>query len=106
MHVADMASASIFIMNLDEKNYSKVTTEYLSHVNVGSGDEISIAELARLIAQVVGFSGVIKQDTSKPDGPPRKFMDSSILRHLGWKPKISIHDGLMSAYQSFLVNKG
>lgn len=105
MHVTDMATASIFIMNLDEKNYSKVISEHLSHVNIGSGDEISIAELARLIAQVVGFSGVFKQDTSKPDGPPRKFMDSSILRHLGWKPAISIHDGLTDAYQWFLANK-
>jgi len=105
LHVADMATASIFIMNLDKKNYSQVISEQLSHINVGSGEEISIGELARLIAKVIDFSGKIKQDTSKPDGSPRKLMDSSKIKSLGWSPKITIHDGLVDAYQSFLAYK-
>jgi GDP-L-fucose synthase len=106
MHVADMASASIFMMNLDKNNYSEAISEQVSHINVGSGDEISIGELARMIAQVVGFQGIIKQDISKPDGPPRKLMDSSILSYLGWESSIPIYDGLIDAYQWFLDNKG
>lgn len=101
LHVYDMARASIFIMNLDEKLYAKSIKSQLSHINVGSSEEISIAELAKLIARVIGFSGTIIQDLSQPEGPARKCMDSSTLNSLGWNPSIALDIGLSDAYQGF-----
>jgi GDP-L-fucose synthase len=92
LHVDDLASAAVFLM----QNYSQA-----EFINVGSGEEISIGELARLIAQVVGFEGEIVHDRSKPDGTPRKFMDSSRLLGLGWKPGIGLRDGIASTYEWF-----
>lgn len=97
LHVDDLAEACLFLMN----SYS-----HEQFINVGSGIEISISDLAQLIAQVVDYKGTIIFDTSKPDGTPRKLMDTSKLNKMGWKPKISLRDGLTSAYQNkFLTSK-
>ena len=104
LHVDDMARASIHIMNLPLDEYQNVTTPRLSHINVGSGTDCSIAELVALIAEVTGFNGSIDYDTSKPDGAPRKLMDSNKLRSLGWQPQYELKDGLMNAYQWFVEN--
>lgn len=91
LHVDDAADACIFMMmNYDESGF----------LNVGSGDEISISELARLIADVAGYNGKIVFDRSKPDGTPRKIMDSTKLNLLGWQPKIGLHEGLKAVYES------
>jgi len=102
LHVDDMAAASIHVMNLDSGLYQQHTQPMLSHINVGFGSDISIAELAILIGQTVGYKGGITYDSSKPDGTPRKLMDSSRLNALGWQADISLTDGLVSAYQDFL----
>ncbi|KAL2465687.1 putative GDP-L-fucose synthase 2 [Abeliophyllum distichum] len=90
LHVADLADALVFLM----EKYSG-----LEHVNVGSGKEVSIKELTELVKEVVGYEGEIVWDSSKPDGTPRKLMDSSKLEGLGWEPKISLKDGLMDTYR-------
>ena len=77
----------------------------LSHINVGSDEDVSISDLASLIASVVGYQGNISFDTSKPDGAPRKLMDSSKLKTMGWKPQIGLHEGLIDAYKWFLANQ-
>jgi GDP-L-fucose synthase len=92
LHVDDLASAALFLM----RNYSAAEI-----VNVGSGEEISIADLARLIAQTVGFNGEIRYDRSKPDGTPRKLLDTSHLLSLGWKPGISLREGTSATYAAF-----
>lgn len=102
LHVEDMAEASLFIMNLARSLYVSCTTPMLSHINIGTGQDISINELASLIAKVTGFSGRIVYDTTKPDGPPRKLMDISRLNSLGWKSRISLSDGLRSTYNWFV----
>ncbi|XP_075475122.1 putative GDP-L-fucose synthase 2 [Primulina tabacum] len=95
LHVDDLADALVFMM----ENYSG-----LEHVNVGSGKEVSIKELAGLIKEVVGYQGKIVWDSSKPDGTPRKLMDSSKLASLGWEPKISLKEGLEDTYRWYLEN--
>ncbi|CAN4084355.1 unnamed protein product [Withania somnifera] len=97
LHVDDLADAVVFLL----ENYSD-----LEHVNVGSGVEVSIKELAELVKEVVGFKGELIWDTSKPDGTPRKLMDSSKLVGMGWKPKISLRDGLVDTYKWYLENYG
>lgn len=95
LHVDDLADAVVFLM----ESYSGV-----SHVNVGSGKEVTIKELAELVKEVVGFEGELGWDSTKPDGTPRKLMDSSKLAGLGWEPKISLRDGLRDTYQWYLEN--
>lgn len=95
LHVDDLADSVVFLL----ENYSD-----LGHVNVGSGKEVSIKELAELVKEVVGFEGELVWDTSKPDGTPRKLMDSSTLAKLGWEPKISLRDGLMGTYEWYVTN--
>ncbi len=102
LHVDDMARASHFIMTLPKDSYSKFVIPTLSHVNVGAGEDCSIAELVALIADVVGFSGDIAFDTSKPDGPPRKLLDVSLIKSMGWNPRIDFLDGLKSTYTWFV----
>ena len=104
LHVDDMASASIHVMNMPNEEYQQVTSPRLSHINVGSGVDCSIAELASLIAEVTGYEGNIHYDASKPDGAPRKLMESSRLKALGWKPEYSLREGLTNAYQWFVEN--
>jgi GDP-L-fucose synthase len=102
LYVDDMASASVHVMNLPAGDYTQHTQPMLSHINVGTGHDISIADLARRIAKVTGFQGDIVQDPSKPDGTPRKLMDSSRLHRLGWAPRFDLETGLQLAYNDFL----
>lgn len=104
LHVDDMAAASVHVMNLSKTTYEQHTKPMLSHINVGFGSDITIAELAQAISDVVAYRGDIHFDTSKPDGTPRKLMDSSRLRSLGWKPEIALNTGLQQAYRDFLEN--
>jgi len=101
LYVDDMAEASIHVMNLDAETYAANTQPMLSHINVGSGTDVSIHEAARLVAKAVGYKGDIVTDPSKPDGAPRKLMDSSRLNALGWTPTITLADGLALAYRDF-----
>lgn len=102
LYVDDMAAASVYVMSLDKNTYAQHTKPMQSHINVGFGSDQTISELARAVATAVGYQGQISFDTSKPDGSPRKLMSSNTLNSLGWKPKISLHDGLKKAYQDFL----
>ncbi len=104
LHVDDMSNASVFVMNLDYDIYQRHTQPMLSHINVGTGVDCTIKELTETIAKVVGFEGDIKWDTSKPDGTPRKLMDVSRLRKLGWTYSIGLEDGLRDTYEWFLAN--
>ena len=105
LHVDDMAKASVHVMNLDEETYKRHTQPMLSHVNVGSGVDCTIRELAETIAKVTSFQGRLSWDTSKPNGTPRKLMDISRVESLGWKPSISLEDGLKDAYRWFVENQ-
>jgi len=104
MHVDDLADASLFLMLLDDDRYESVLTysDAPALINVGSGQEISIAGLARMVQQVVGFEGELVFDTDKPDGTPRKLADSSRLHTLGWKHSIELEDGVRDAYWWFV----
>jgi GDP-L-fucose synthase len=102
LYVDDMAAASVFVMNLDKSIYDKHTQPMLSHINVGVGSDLTIAELARMVSKVVGFNGLIEFDSSKLDGSPRKLMDSTRLNSLGWQAKVNFEVGLTLAYQDFL----
>ena len=102
LYVDDMAAASVFVMNLDKSIYDKHTQPMLSHINVGVGSDLTIAELARMVSKVVGFNGLIEFDSSKLDGSPRKLMDSTRLNNLGWQAKVNFEVGLTLAYQDFL----
>jgi len=104
LYVDDMAAASVFVMGLPKESLDQVTKPMLSHINVGFGSDITIAELARSIAIAVGYSGDIEFDTSKPDGAPRKWMDSARLNALGWNAKIQLQQGLATAYQDFVTH--
>jgi GDP-L-fucose synthase len=105
LHVDDMAVASIFVMGLGEEDYLSKTTPMQSHINVGSGDDVSISELASTIAQVVGYEGQIVFDASKPDGPPRKLMNVGLLKSLGWKQQLDLLAGIEHTYQWFVDNQ-
>ncbi len=102
LYVDDMAAASVHVMNLPKPTYDQHTSPMLSHINVGYGSDVSIAEAAQTIAQVVGYTGAVTFDTSKPDGTPRKWMDSSRLNSLGWQAQVPLLQGLTQAYQDFL----
>ncbi|SMX38838.1 GDP-L-fucose synthase [Maliponia aquimaris] len=105
LHVDDMAAASLFVLDLDKKTYDANTQPQLSHINVGSGVDVSIHELAQLIAEVTGFKGRIELDRTKPDGTMRKLMDVSRLADMGWKASIDLEEGLRETYQWFLDNQ-
>jgi len=104
MHVDDLADACLFLLRLDEAVYGSLLHDPLAPalINVGSGEEISIADLARLMKEVVGYHGELVFDTGKPDGTPRKIMDVSRMEHLGWKHRISLADGVRMTYQWYL----
>lgn len=104
LYVDDMAAASVHVMNLSKLVYEQHTLPMLSHVNVGCGYDITIRELAEIIARVVGYTGHIAFDPSKPDGSPRKLMDSSRLNGLGWQAQVALETGLNAAYQDFLTS--
>jgi GDP-L-fucose synthase len=102
LYVDDMASASVHVMNMPPETYSTITSPMQSHINVGSGSDVTIAQLAQLVQEVVGYKGSINYDASKPDGAPRKWMDSQKLQDLGWKPAYSLGQGIRAAYEDFL----
>ena len=105
LHVDDMAAASIFVMELDQSTYADNTQEMLSHINVGTGVDCTIRELVETVAKVVGFEGSIAFDATKPDGAPRKLMNVSRLKDLGWQYSIELEQGLANSYQWFLDNQ-
>ena len=102
LHVDDMAAACIFVMNLDKTVYEANTEPMLSHINVGTGVDCTIREMAETIKKVVGFKGKLVFDTSKPDGAMRKLMDVSRLKAMGWEASIDFEEGLASTYDWFL----
>lgn len=93
LYVDDLADAIVFLMN----HYDKSQT-----INVGTGEEVSIKELSSLVAEIVGYTGAVEYDTTKPDGTPRKLLDTSRLKAMGWQPTVSLHEGLKRSYQYFL----
>jgi len=101
LYVDDMASASIFTLNLPMHLYAAQTLPMRGHINVGSGSDITISELAHAVSAVVGYSGQIAFDSTKPDGPPRKWMDSARLNSLGWQASVDLNQGLRKAYADF-----
>lgn len=104
LHVDDMAAASLFVLDLPRDQYEANTQTMLSHINVGCGEDISILELARLVARVIGFEGKIVTDASKPDGTMRKLMDVGRLTNMGWTPTIDLEKGVRETYRWFLEN--
>jgi len=105
LYVDDMASGSIYVMNLDADTYQAYTEPMLSHINIGTGVDCTIREMAETMVDVVGFTGELMFDTSKPDGTPRKLMDVSRLEQLGWRANISLRDGLQATYEWFLAHQ-
>jgi GDP-L-fucose synthase len=105
LHVQDMAEASVFVMELDKATYDSVTQPMSSHINVGYGQDITIRDVAHLVADIVGYSGPVQFDSGKPDGTPRKLMDSGRLERLGWKARITLDSGLREAYEDYLSGR-
>lgn len=105
LHVDDMAQASLFVMNLDKSVYDRETEPMLSHINVGTGTDVTIRELAEIVARVTGYSGRIVFDPSKPDGTPRKLLDVSRLARMGWTATVSLAQGVDETYRWFLEHK-
>lgn len=102
LHVDDMAAASLFVLNLEKPAYEAETDPMLSHINVGTGVDVTILELAQMVAAATGFAGKITCDASKPDGAPRKLMDVSRLARMGWSAKIALRDGVSETYAWYL----
>jgi GDP-L-fucose synthase len=105
LYVDDMAAACVFLLNLPKDNYAANTQPMLSHINVGTGLDVSIAGLAQTIAQVTGFGGRISFDATKPDGTPRKLMDVSRLASMGWTASIPLEEGIRQTYDWYLANQ-
>ena len=104
LHVDDMAAASLFVLDLPKSDYDAGTSPMLSHINVGSGTDVSILQLAQMVAKITGYSGRIVTDATKPDGAPRKLMDVTRLKSMGWQAKIALEDGVSETYSWFLQN--
>ena len=104
LHVDDMAAASLFVLNLSKGIYDENTEPMLSHINVGTGTDVSILELAQLVAKITGYSGKISTDPSKPDGTMRKLMDVGRLDKMGWRASIDLEQGLSDTYEWYLAN--
>jgi GDP-L-fucose synthase len=102
LYVDDMAQACVYVMNLDHDTYAANTDPMHSHINVGTGEDVTIADLARLVGETVGYRGRIAFDPSKPDGTPRKLLDVSKLKSLGWQARTPLPEGLRSAYAAFV----
>jgi GDP-L-fucose synthase len=105
LHVDDMAAASLFVLDLPKAGYEANTQAMLSHINVGTGTDVSIRDLAELLARLTGFSGRIVQDTNKPDGTMRKLMNVDRLARMGWRARIGLEEGLAETYRWFLANQ-
>jgi GDP-L-fucose synthase len=104
LYADDLASACIFVMNLDKNLYDQHINSKFSHINIGFGSDLTIAMLAQMISDIIEYKGSIEFDCAKPDGTPKKLLDSSCLNELGWHPKINLKQGLTLAYQDFLGN--
>lgn len=104
LHVDDLADACLFVMDLPRATFEESLGPAVSHINIGSGHEVTIAELAKMIAEVTGFQGEISFDPSRPDGTPRKLLDTSRLNALGWRPKTPLKEGIAQTYQWFCQN--
>jgi GDP-L-fucose synthase len=104
LYVDDMAAASVHVMNLSKAVYNQHTQPMLSHINVGCGEDVTILEVAQALARTVGYTGQIHTDPDKPDGTPRKLMDSSRLNAVGWQAQVGLEAGLKAAYEDFLTN--
>ena len=104
LHVDDMAAACLFVLNLPKPDYDAGTSTMLSHINIGSGTDVSILELAQMVAKITGYSGRIMTDATKPDGVPRKLMDVTRLKSMGWQAKIALEDGVSATYSWYLQN--
>ena len=102
LYVDDMAQASLFVHNLDAETLQRATKPMQSHINVGTGIDVTIRELAETISAVIGFKGTVVFDPTKPDGTPRKLMDVSLLSKLGWQASVSLETGLERSYEDFL----
>lgn len=105
LHVDDMAAACWFVLDLPHEVYQRHTQPMRSHVNIGSGEDITILELAQMVAEVTGFQGDIRTDSTKPDGTPRKLMEVSLLKSMGWQPKINLREGIEQTYRWFLAHQ-
>lgn len=104
LHVDDLAAACVFVMGLDDATYEEYTQPMLSQINVGCGEDITIAELGGLVRDVVGYEGEIVYNPDKPDGAPRKLLDIERMKALGWRPRIGLREGLQGTYRWFLEN--
>ena len=102
LYVDDMAVASLFVLELDEQSYHSNTKSMLSHINIGTGIDVTIREMAQIMKQVVGFEGAITFDIKKPDGSPRKLIDVSRLSNMGWKYSVELKKGLSETYKWYL----
>jgi len=105
LHVDDMAAASVYVMNVSKEVYESCTQEMLSHINVGTGVDCTIAEMALTMARVTGYKGEVKFDATKPDGAPRKLMNVDTLKNLGWTYSIDLEQGLAATYEWFLQHQ-
>ena len=101
LFVDDLAEAALFIHNLEKNIYQKVTSPMLSHINIGTGKDITIKELAETIKKVVNYEGILKFDSTKPDGTPRKLLNVDLLKSLGWEAKTKLYKGLSISYEDF-----
>jgi len=101
LYVDDLARASVFVMNLDKKTYDQHISPMSSHINVGSGKDLTIKELVKIIKKVVGYKGTINYDHTKPDGNPRKFLDSNKINNLGFNTSVNLEEGLIKTYQDY-----
>lgn len=106
LHADDVAAACLVVLDAARSDYEAVTEPTVSHVNIGAGEDLTIAELAQIVASVTGFRGLITFDTSKPDGTPRKLLDVSRLSALGWRARRDLEDGIADAYRWFCQNQG
>jgi len=106
LHVDDMASACLHVMSLSKERYQTSTEPMLSHLNIGTGEDVTIRQLAETIQKVVSYEGKITWDSSKPDGAPRKLMDTTKIKLLGWQPKITLDEGLAKTYRWFVEHHG
>ena len=104
LYVEDLAKASIYLMNINKKKIDNIVSPMCSHLNVGIGKDITIKELAEIIKKIVGFNGKINFDSSKPDGSPRKLMNSERINSLGFNHETNLWDGLVKTYEDFLKN--
>jgi len=104
LYVDDMAQASLFVLELDKETYRANTKPMLSHINVGTGKDVTIRKMTEIMKEVVGFTGKLTFDTAKPDGPPRKLIDVSRLSDMGWNYSVELEDGLSKTYEWYLKN--